>query len=282
MPAALRRVESHVRAADGTLLFSRDWLPEHPSCRILLVHGYAEHSGRYEELAGDLARRGAAVHAYDHRGHGRSAGPRCHVERFEAYLEDLDLVLERTRTPDAEGPLFLVGHSMGGLIVLAYLASGQAPWIRGAAVSGPPLALDPGLSRTRIRMARVLRRVAPRLSLASGIDPAGLSRDPEVVKAYVDDPLVVRTMTASLGAALLDQIPRTAARASRIQVPLFMLHGEADPICPSQATRRFFAEVKSPGSRLQLYPELRHEIFNEPERMQVYADLWQWIEELAS
>jgi alpha-beta hydrolase superfamily lysophospholipase len=102
-----------------------------------------------------------------------------------------------------------------------------------------------------------------------------------VVQAYLDDPLVVRTMTASLGAALLEAVPRTAARGAEVEVPLLMLHGEDDPLCPVDATRTFFAEVASPGSRMHLYPGLLHEIFNEPERESVYADLWRWVEELA-
>lgn len=247
---------------------------------VLLVHGYGEHSGRYEELAAWLAARGAAVHAYDHRGHGRSSGRRCHVDRFEDFLDDLDLVVERLRAEHPEEPLVLLGHSMGGLVTLAYLMQ-RRPVLAGAVTSGPALAVGQGVSQARATAARWLRRVAPRISLQSGLDAGGLSRDPEVVQAYLDDPLVVRTMTPSLGAELLEGAGRTAAGAREVEVPLLMLHGEQDPLCPADATRAFFAEVTSPGSRLQIYPRLLHEIFNEPERHSVYEDLQAWMEELS-
>lgn len=274
-------METHLRVSEGPLLFRRAWLPEAPERVALVVHGYAEHSGRYDELGAWLGARGVAVHAYDHRGHGRSAGRRCHVERFEEYLDDLDRVLEAVREEHPGLPLYLVGHSMGGLVTLAFLVE-RRPLLSGAVTSGPALAVGEGVSRARAAAARLLRRVAPRLALSAGLDPEGLSRDPAVVRAYLDDPLVVRTMTASLGAALLEAGPRTAAAAARVEVPLLMLHGEEDPLCPAEASRAFFGDVGSAGSALRVYPGLRHEIFNEPERESVFGDLFRWMEELSA
>lgn len=246
---------------------------------MLLVHGYAEHSGRYEEMAGWLAARGAAVYAYDHRGHGRSAGPRCHVGRFAEYLDDLAAMLEWVRKEQPELPVTLIGHSMGGLITLAFLAERQPP-VASAVSSAAALAVD-AVSPLRVMLARTVRRVAPRLSIGSGLDLEGLSRDPDVVRRYLDDPLVHRTMTTSLGAELLGAAPRTAARAGQVRVPLLLLHGEADPLCAVEGSARFHAGVRAPGSALRTYPELRHEIFNEPERETIWSDLWSWLEELA-
>jgi alpha-beta hydrolase superfamily lysophospholipase len=278
---ALRRVESHFKGADGLRLFRRAWLPERPARVLALVHGYAEHSGRYDAFARWFAARGAAVHAYDHRGHGRSAGTRTHVDRFGSFLDDLERFLELVRAEHPEGPLTLVGHSMGGLVTAAFLVE-RAPAPSSAVLSGPALALGPGVSRLRVAAARALRRVAPRLALGSGLDPHGLSRDPAVVRGYLEDPHVHRTMTASLAAELLEAIPRTAGAASRVAVPLLVLHGEEDPMCPVEGSRAFFAGVECAGSRLTTYPGLRHEIFNEPEQEQVFADLWRWLEELSA
>jgi alpha-beta hydrolase superfamily lysophospholipase len=121
--------------------------------------------------------------------------------------------------------------------------------------------------------------VLPRLALGSGLDPQGLSRDPEVVRRYLEDALVHRSMTASLGAEMLAAAPRTAARAGRVRIPLLMLHGAEDPLCNAEGSRSFHSGVTASGSALRIYPELRHEIFNEPEREAVWQDVWDWLEE---
>jgi alpha-beta hydrolase superfamily lysophospholipase len=244
---------------------------------LLLVHGYAEHCGRYEAMAAWFAARGAAVHAYDQRGHGRSAGPRCHVRRFGDFLDDLAAVLEAVRAEHPALPLSLAGHSMGALVTLAFLAERKPP-VASAVTSGAALALG-AVSPVRKALARVLRRVAPRLSLGSGLDPAGLSRDPEVVRRYLEDPLVHRTMTASLGAELLAAAARTAASAAEVRVPLLMLHGAEDALCAAEGSRSFQAGLDPARSALRIYPGLRHEIWNEPEREAVWQDVWTWLEE---
>lgn len=275
----LRRSEQHLRAGDGTRLFRRSWLPESPHRTVLLVHGYAEHSGRYEEMASWLANRGAAVHAYDHRGHGLSGGRRAHVRAFSEFLDDLDAVLAAVREEHGGLPIDLVGHSMGGLIALGFLVD-RKPSLHAAVTSGAAVAVD--ASPGRILLARILRGVLPTLKIGSGLDLAGLSRDPEVVQRYVDDPLVFRDMTTSLGAEMIAAAGRVAARASEVEVPLLMLHGEDDPLCAAEGSRAFAAAVPTAGSDLRIYPDLRHEIFNEPEREQVYRDLWSWLDQLSA
>ena len=272
----VRRTESHTPGSHGNTLFRRDWLPEQPERALLVVHGYAEHSGRYEGFGAWFAARGCAVHAYDHPGHGRSSGTRCHVRRFADLLDDLDLALQQVRARHPARSVFLVGHSMGGLTVAAFAAD-RRPDVAGVVTSGAALSVSEGLSRGRRLAARVLRRIAPRFAFQSRIDANGLSRDPDVVRAYLEDPLVIRTITASLAAELMAAIPRTAARGGDVRVPMLMLHGEADPICPVDGSRAFYAQLDVPGSRLRSYPGLRHEIFNEPERESVFEDLLDWV-----
>ena len=281
---SIRRVERHLRGAGAArrppLLLRRTWLPPAPRAVLALVHGYAEHSGRYEHFGAWFARRGLAVHGYDQRGHGRSEGPRCHVDRFGDYLDDLDRLLECVRAEHPGLPLVLVGHSMGGLVVASYLSDRRPP-LAAAVLSGPLLALGPGVSRARQLAARTLRFVWPRLVLGSGLDPAGLSRDEEVVRRYVEDPLVERTMTAGLGAEILAAVPRAAARAFEIQVPVLVLHGAEDPMCPVEGSAAFHGGLQVPGSSFRPYPGLRHEIFNEPEHEQVFADVLAFVERTA-
>ena len=183
----------------------------------------------------------------------------------------------RTDHPDL--PISVIGHSMGGLITLAFLAT-RKPRISSAVTSGPALSLG-AASRGRVALARAARRILPRLAIGSGIDPRGLSRDPEVVRRYLADPLIERTMTTSLGAELLAAAPRTLALAGDVAVPLLMLHGGADPICSADGSRVFHGGLRSAGSALRIYPDLRHEIFNEPEREEIWHDLLGWMEELA-
>ncbi|MBM4381848.1 MAG: lysophospholipase [Deltaproteobacteria bacterium] len=275
---ALRRIEGWHTAPADLAIFRRVWLPAlEPQRVLLLVHGFGEHSGRYDELAAWFAARGCAVYAYDLRGHGRSGGRRTHVASFDEYLDDLTAIHELVREEHPGLPLTLVGHSMGGLIGLAYLAL-RKPSLRGAIISAPALAPDRAVPAWRLWLARALRRLAPQLAMASGLDLSGLSRDEEVFRRYLADPLVVRTMTASLGAELIAMAPRVRASAGAIDVPVLMMHGAADPICIASASEEFAAQLRAPGSALRIYPNLRHEIFNEPERERVFGDAWKWLE----
>jgi alpha-beta hydrolase superfamily lysophospholipase len=278
--APVRRVESSLEGSGGLRLFRRAWLAPRAERALVVVHGFAEHSGRYDPLGAWFASHGFAVHAYDQRGHGRSGGARCHVDRFDRFLDDLDAVLACVREEHPGAPLVLLGHSMGGLVVATHLAE-RAPALQGAVTSGAALALSPDVSRVRIFLARALRSLAPRLRLGSGLDPQGLSRDAEVVRRYVEDPLIERSMTTSLATELLAAVERSAAACERVRVPWLLLHGEADPICPVEGSRAAYARVPARGAALRTYPGLRHEILNEPEHLQVFEDVRAWLDALA-
>jgi alpha-beta hydrolase superfamily lysophospholipase len=223
-----------------------------------------------------LARRGCAVHAYDHRGHGLSAGRANYVRSFDEYLDDLEifLVLLRGECPDL--PLVLVGHSMGALVVAKLLCE-RSPKLRCAVTSGAPLAMSPAMTRSKRILARVASLLVPTLATEAGLPEDGLSCDPEVARRYRADPLVNTKITASLAIEMMQASDATAAAAARVSVPLFMQHGGDDPICPAAGTEAFFAGVRAAGSDCKIYPKLRHEIYNEPEREQVYADLLAFV-----
>ncbi len=261
------------------MLFRRAWLPETPERVVVLAHGYAEHSGRYEHVGTQLASAGSAVHAYDQQGHGKSGGVRCHVRRFEHLVDDLEGFIATVRAERERLPLFVVGHSMGGLVVTNY-ASQRNPDIAGVVTSGAALVASENISRARIRRARLLRWPAPRLSLASGLDPELLSRDPAVIRAYLEDPLVHQRITPSLACEIVSAMERTAAAAARVRVPTLLLHGEEDRICPVSGSRDFYDRLVVSSRRLRTYPGLRHEIFNEPERVSVLNDLIEWIRQI--
>lgn len=265
-------------AVAAQMLFRRGWLPQHPHAAIVLVHGFGEHSGRYEHVGRWLASRGFAVHAYDHLGHGRSTGRRGHVEHFDQYLDDLDCMLTRI-SEEMEGlPLFVLGHSMGGLVAASH-ARERAPDLAGIALSAPALGRPPNATRWKVWAAERLRRVWSTARVPAGIDPAGLCSDPVVVRDYVSDPMVQTHMTVSLACELFDAIDRSGPGGREVGVPLLVLHGDADPICPPAASEAFAAAA--PLGRHLRYPGLRHEILNEPSRESVLTDLGSWLEEVS-
>ena len=278
---SIRRTESRFEAGAGASLFRRGWLPERPRGVVLLVHGFAEHSGRYEGFGEHFASRGWAVHAFDHRGHGRSPGRRNYVKRFDDFLDDVD-AFQRVVAGESVGlRRILVGHSMGGLISAAY-ARERSPDLMGLALSGPALLPPDSFPRAQRLMMGVLRRLAPRITVQSTLDPEALSRDPEVGRRYVEDPLVDTRMTAALAGEMIAGAARTVGRAYEIDLPLLIQHGADDPLCRAAFSEAFHASRSEDGppSELRIYPELRHEIFNEPERERVLGDLFDWAEGL--
>jgi alpha-beta hydrolase superfamily lysophospholipase len=273
----IRRIESHITGATGHRLFTRSWLRQDPQKIIVLVHGYGEHSGRYEHVASDLTREGFEVHSYDHQGHGRSGGTRCYVRRFEHLIDDLEGFIATLRSQRPPRPVVVVGHSMGGLVVAGY-ASQRNPQVAGVATSGAALKVSEDIPRTRVIAAHALKCIAPRLALSTQLDPEALSRDPEIVRAYVADPLVQSKITTSLASEMFRAMKHTSAEG--VSVPMLLLHGEDDRLCPPAGSREFYEGLQVGPRAFRTYPELRHEIFNEPERATVLDDLVGWIREL--
>jgi alpha-beta hydrolase superfamily lysophospholipase len=261
-------------------------MPQEPHSALLLIHGFAEHSGRYEDFGSWFAARGYAVHALDHRGHGRSGGRRNYVARFDDFLDDVAAFEVQVRLELPDFPIAMVGHSMGGLISASY-ARARSPQLAGLALSGA--ALTPlRLSGIQKLGMGVMRRLASKRTMSSGLDPSALSRDPEVGRLYLEDPLIDTRITISLASEMNRAGEAIVGRGGEIEMPLLLMHGAADPICSPAGSEAFFAS-RSAGarkhatlppdvwSRLRLYPELRHEIFNEPERETVFRDLLDWL-----
>lgn len=283
MQDAIRRRETQVVLSDRGERYRRAWLPAEPTRVMVLVHGFAEHAGRYDEMAMHFAARGFAVHAYDQAGHGRTAGARGHVDRFDRLIEELARFIELVALDHPGLPIVLVGHSMGGLVVAA-TAAFEKPAVDRIVLSGALLDLagEGGIRRSAsLFAARALSLVAPGFGLTTGLDPAGISRDPEVVRRYVDDPYVEDRMSARFAAGLGEMVGRVTVAAGQIERPILVLHGEADSICSPQGSRAFHANLAGPlrsASALRLYPGLRHEIFQESEREAIWLEMLEWIE----
>ena len=209
------------------------------------MHGFGEHSGRYEHLGAWFAERDTAVYAFDLRGHGRSGGRRGHVNGFADYLNDLEIFLETVHEASEGLPVTLLGHSLGGLIVTAYAVE-RSPRVNSVVTSGAALELSPDLSRTKIALARMIYKFAPRLSMKAGLEAEAICSDPDVVQRYIDDPLVHGTMTTSHAVAVINQIVRLQGAGARVEVPMFLAHGAADRLCLPSGSTAFHQSL--PGS----------------------------------
>ena len=273
-------IESTFNGARGIKLFRRSWLPASPTPgrTIALVHGYAEHSGRYEWVGQQLSAAGYSVYAYDLRGHGRSEGERVRVRSFSQHLNDLAAFLRIVQAESGDEAPFLLGHSMGGGIGALYAAT-RAPQLRGLILSGPLVYQKGGVPlRILAKVIGLVARVRPGLGLM-GLKAATVSRDAAVVAAYDTDPLVYRGKLPAISlVAMARAIAHIQERMEAITVPLLLLHGTADELCDPEGSRQLYATVSSTDKTLKLYEGLAHEVLNEPEKETVLADLRAWLE----
>lgn len=274
----MQHTDGKFEGAAGQSIYYQYWAPEcSPRALLLLVHGAGEHSTRYTALAEHCCAAGYACAALDHAGHGLSDGVYGHMTRFEHHINNLETFRAQVAQAFPGVPMILVGHSMGGLIAACYLLQHQASFA-GCVLSGAAIKtdLEPGLLQTLT--IRLLSRLAPRMGVMQ-LAASGVSRDPEVVQAYCDDPLVNHgKMSARFVAELFGAMQLIQARAHELTLPLLILHGSADAMTSPAGSRFLYDAVSSADKTLELYPELYHEIFNEPERQQVYADMLQWCD----
>ena len=265
-------------AGAGAKLHVTHWLPDgRPKAVILLAHGYAEHAGRYEYVAKRLTDAGYAIYAVDHWGHGASDGEGGFVPRFSAFLDGMSELLTLVEVNHGDTPRLLLGHSMGGLIATLFLIERQQAFVA-AALSGPAIVPAEPPSRFTVWISRFLSRFFPRLGVLS-LDANGVSRDPAVVAAYQADPLVYGgKIGARLGKEFMDAMAVAQADAPKIRLPILIQHGEADRLTAPAGSRHLFEHVSSVDKRLEIYPGLFHEIYNEPERDAVLGDLIAWFD----
>jgi alpha-beta hydrolase superfamily lysophospholipase len=256
----------------------RHWRAAEPvNAVILLAHGLGEHCGRYQAFADFFLARGMSVVAPDHLGHGASPGERTHVVEFEDFLRPLNELREQISQWYPEVPCFLIGHSMGGLIAARYLLDHQGQF-SGAVLSAAALKAAQPPSAFSMFMARLFSRFLPKMGLLQ-LDATQISRDPQVVQNYLEDPLVHNgKASARLVVELFKNMELVARDREKITLPIFVMHGSADAMTASDGSEEFHRAVGSQDKALKIYPDLYHEIFNEPERLEVLGDLAAWLE----
>jgi acylglycerol lipase len=273
----MNHVEGSFKGVRNAKVYYQGWLPEgDPRAVLIVVHGLGEHCGRYMNVVNHLVPLGYALYGLDHIGHGKSEGTRELVERFEDYTNTLTIYCNMVKGWLTGKPIFLLGHSMGGLIGSYYLLDHQANF-RGGILSAPFVKVSDSISQATIIIGKILSAVTPRAGLVT-LDASGISRDPEVVKAYVNDPLVFHGKTpVRLGAELLKAMLRVRAEAHRITLPLIILQGGEDTLIDPACGQLLYDKVGSKDKTIKLYEGLYHEVFNEPERARVLKDVETWL-----
>lgn len=270
----------YIKTADGFRLFTQQWLPETPArAHLVIVHGYAEYSGRYEHVAEFFTSEGIAVHAFDLRGHGHSEGKKGYVDRFELFLKDLTSILDRVKMAAGQKPVFLFGHSMGGAIVTLYAISRQPKNLAGVLLSAPALKVSEEISPLLQRVSGVLGEWLPKVKTIK-LDSKAISRDPEVVAAYEADPLIFHEGTyARTGAELIRAGKRIQANMEKFKLPVFIMHGTDDRLTDYNGSKELNRRAGTDDKSLELYNGLYHELLNEPEQKQVMGDMLEWMEQ---
>jgi alpha-beta hydrolase superfamily lysophospholipase len=284
--------ERRFRGAAGEELVARAWRPQTEArAAVIAVHGFGDHSGRYGQLLEALVPRGLAVHAFDLRGHGRSPGRRGHIEHWAHYREDLRAFVRRTaREEGPERPLFLLGNSLGGLVVLEY-AIHHPEGLAGVIADSPAL-VPTGVGNRFLRLlAMALSRTWPTFSVSvpmapepvEAADPAETQTAPPApapipIEPAPRDPLLHSRLSARAATEAMAAIDFTRRNAARLRLPLLVLHGGADRIVDPEGSRAFVADASSPDKELLEYPGVFHDARADDVRERILDDIADWLE----
>ncbi len=273
----MKHSEGQLKGHGDLNLYYQCWLPaDEPKTILLVVHGLAEHSGRYSNLVNYFVSIGYGVYGYDQRGHGKSDGLQGYVDRFSFFVDDLGIFLRLVRSRHRDVKIFIVGHSVGSTIATAYTILRQ-DGIDGLIISGVTLSTPTDVAPSTIFAARILALIRPKAGLYI-IDAEAISQDKNVVDAYVNDPLVYRgKIRARLGIELIKGMSAVRRQISQIHLPIMVMHGAADRLSDPKDSEMLYQEASSADKTLKAYEGYYHEIFNEPGREQVLADVESWL-----
>lgn len=273
----MKNLEGEFKGVKDTKIYYQSWLPDNPKAVVQLVHGFREHSGRYMNVVNALVPRNYAIYADDHRGHGKSEGIRGYVDSFDQYIEDEKLLHDIIKERHSNLPIFLLGHSMGSVIATHYVRKYE-DLLKGLVLSG--LGTKPGGSASILLklMSKLMSKIKPNYRADPGLDTEFISRDPEVVKAYENDPMIFWDISARLGAELMKRIPALKKFGGDFKLPLLIQCGTADTAMLGHEDFEdlFTMEDKT----IKFYEGLFHEVYNELEedRKVVLKDLGDWLD----
>ncbi len=262
---------------DGLKVYSKGWKPEkEPKAAVCLIHGLGEHIGRYEHVGAAFAEAGYAMLGFDLRGHGKSGGPRGHTPSLEAFFKDMDDFVSDAATRYPSAPRFLYGHSLGGLLSLSYSLT-RTPDVKGMIISSPGLRTAIHEQKAKLTLVKTLGSLAPTLTLPSELETQYLSRDPQVVTDYVNDPLVHDRITLGFGRAGLQATETVFERAAALPVPVLLAYGSEDHIAFPRGSEEFARLAPQGMVTLKRFEGLYHEPHNEPEKAEVFETYIAWL-----
>ncbi|MFC1609905.1 alpha/beta hydrolase [Myxococcota bacterium] len=263
--------ETTLHARDNTTLFAQRWQPKETAGEVLVIPGYGDHSGRYHQLAHNLARHHIATVAIDLRGHGKSVGRRGHISSLDDYHADVRAALSLLGT----GPRFLLGHSQGGVIALDYIAR-HAPELAGLVVTNPFLELAMPVPAPKLWLGKVVGRIWPTLTMKNEIDPAYVSHDQAIIDAYARDPLVFRVTTARWFNEIVAAQGRVRA-IRELPIPLLYIYSDADPIGKSSANEALADQLAATDKTVWQREGELHEVLNETDRAELHDKIGTWL-----
>lgn len=265
-----------MKTRDGNRLYYQKWIPEDPKAIIVFVHGLTGHVGRYSHFSKYFTKRRYGVCMFDLRGHGKSTGRMTHIKSFDEYVDDTAEVLEFVRFSLPEVPIFLVGHSMGGQIILNYIVR-HSNGIRGVVTLSPNIEAKVDMPEWKVRLGKLGAKYLPILRVSCNVDPEALTHDRKVIDGYLADLNIRRDVTLKCGLEILKNSELMMAMAPRVHTPILMMHGSDDKICDPEKTKKFFMGIPGYNKTLKLYPGLYHELLNETEKDRIFADIETWV-----
>lgn len=266
------------KSFDNLEMYSRSWVPENkPKAVVCLVHGLGEHIGRYEHVAQAFTREGYALAGFDLRGHGNSEGPRGHTPSPDGFFNDIDKFFTEVDKRFAGMPKFLYGHSLGAMIVLAYTPQ-RKPKILGVIATAASVHSALEEDKFKLYLVKNFGSLMSSMTTDSGLDPKTLSHDPAVVEAYVNDPLVHRHVTMQFAKSGLEIIKQIYQFAPKFPVPVLLMHGEKDTLGYAYGTREVADLMPKNLVTLRMWPDMFHEIHNEPDKEKVLKVMTDWLD----
>jgi acylglycerol lipase len=273
----MHTINSTLQTPDGLKLHTVEWRPEtEPKAAVMIVHGVAEHSGRYAHVAAFLNGRGYAVYSLDYRGHGQSEGERSYFQDCEEPIGDLGQYLDQVRAAQPGKALFMMGHSLGALLGLGFVLDNQET-LDGLIFSGVPLSMA-DTAPALVAFSRFLNRIAPKTPMLK-LKSDNICRDDAIRSAYDTDPLNYRGPMRVRPLLSMVYLSREILNGlKRIRLPVLIMHGGADRIVAPGGSETVYRQIGSPDKTLKIYPGLFHEILNEPEQNTVLTDIADWLD----